>query len=380
MRRSRSAYSLNRLPRILLFVGCCALAMAQTGRIRAGDRGAGDLTPPLRPAGHATGYPAQAAIPTLPSGTAPTDFVELRRSRCFGACPAYTVRIQADGQVGWMGDKFVQAVGPRSKLVSPDTARPLLEKFRAAGFWSLCDRYDRGVTDVASATTVVHLGDREKSVTDRADDAPEWLRELDRQVDALADTHQWIHGDPRTERFFFNLDSDARGPKPGLTVLMQACARGDTGEVQRLLMPKPDVNAQDASGWTALIYASVAPRPEATQLLLDSGANPAISSYAGQTALMAAAVSFYEPRQKLQMLLTAGADVNAQDQDGKTALMYALGAQFGHPEVIALLLQAGARTDLRDAQGLTAKDYLEREAGRRRYQEQEAQQLRELLH
>lgn len=235
-----------------------------------------------------------------------------------------------------MGDKFVQAVGPRSKLVSPDTARPLVEKFRAAGFWSLCDRYDRGATDVASATTVVHLGDREKSVTDRADAAPEWLRELDRQVDALADTHQWIHGDPRTERFFFNLDSDARGPKPGLTVLMQASARGHTGEVQRLLMPKPDVNAQDA-------------------------------------------VSFYEPRQKLQMLLTAGADVNAQDQDGKTALMYALGAQFGHPEVIALLLQAGARTDLRDAQGLTAKDYLEREAGRRRYQEQEAQQLRELL-
>ena len=158
---------------------------------------------------------------------------------------------------------------------------------------------------------------------------------------------------------------------------MQASAHGSASEIQLLLAANADPNAQDASGWTALMYASLAPQPGVVPTLIDAGANPGIRSFAGQTALMAAATA-YDPEAKLQSLLAAGADVSAQDQDGKTALMYAIGPQVTRSDVIAFLLRSGARTDLRDAKGLTARDYLEQEATRRNDQAQ-VERLRQLL-
>jgi hypothetical protein len=363
-----------RTTRFLLLPACgFALLAAQANR-----RLAGDATPPSLPAVHSTGCPATPAGPPDNTQRAPTDFVELQRLDCFGQCPAYRIRIQASGQLTWMGEHYVQAAGASSGQVNPGDARALIEKFRVAGFWNLCRSYSRLITDAQTAKTIVHAGNQEKLVTNYAEAAPDWLPALDREIDALADTHHWIHGDSRTERFGVNLYWDAEGPKPGLTPLMQASARGRASEIQALIAAKADPNARDASGWTALMYASLAPQPEVVQALLDAGANPILSSFAGQTAVMAAAMSFYEPQRRLQSLLAAGADVNKQDQDGKTALMYTLPYQFMHPEVIAFLLQAGARADLRDARGLTARDYLEQEAARRNDQAQ-VEILRQLL-
>jgi hypothetical protein len=42
---------------------------------------------------------------------------------------------------------------------------------------------------------------RSKSVSDRANIAPDWLRKLDYQAEVLADVHRWIHGDPAMEVF-----------------------------------------------------------------------------------------------------------------------------------------------------------------------------------
>lgn len=347
---------------------------AQTGRRLASD-------PPqrLRPNVQTSGCPAESTVASATHSSEATDFVEVQRSSCFGACPAYKVRIQADGAIAWMGEHDVRHPGPSSSQSGADEARALIERFVAAGFWDLCATYNRPVTDLPTTITILSVGTQQKPVSDRADGAPDWLRELDREVDALSDTHQWIHGDARTEMFSFNLNSDARGPKPGWTGLMGASGRREAAEIQLLLAGNANVNAQDASGWTALMYATVARQPEALQMLLDAGANPAIASYTGQTAVMAAAMAFYAPERKLQSLLAARAKLDAQDLDGKTALMYAIERQFEQPDVIAFLLQAGARTDIRDSQGLTAKDYVEREAARRKNQEAQAERLRQLL-
>ncbi len=274
--------------------------------------------------------------------------------------------------------KFVQAAGDRTGQVKPEETRPLIEKFRAAGFWNLCAFYTRSVSDVPTATTMIQIGSQEKGVSDRADGAPDWLRELDREVDALADTHRWIHGDPQTENFAGHLSSDARGPKPGLTPLMQASGSGDLSQLEALLSVQADPNASDSSGWTALMFATQAQSPDAIRKLLDAGADPGQSSYQGETALMAAATAFFQPEEKLRLLLAAGAKVDASNRKGQTALIYAV-RQFDRAEgAVSMLIQSGARPDLRDGVGLTAEDYLEREA-RRRNQESPAEKLRQIL-
>jgi ankyrin repeat protein len=72
---------------------------------------------------------------------------------------------------------------------------------------------------------------------------------------------------------------------------MQAAAKGDINQIKKLLAPGANVNAQDQSGYTALMYASK-----------------------GSTDNAAAIVA---------ALLSAGAAGNAKDKRGNTALNWA---------------------------------------------------------
>src|SRR6266700_2451267 len=291
---------------------------------------------------------------------------------------------------------------PAGATIKPSDARALIEKFRAGGFWSLCSSYSASVSDASTVITTVHLGDQEKRVSNYFNTAPGWLQELENEIDALTDTHRWIHGDPRFETFASvrlpnttvnfalglvtpGFDADSRGQKPGLTPLMQAAGKGDISEIQKQLLAKADPNTQDSSGWTALMYATRANQPEGMKILLDAGANPNVRSYMGQTALMAVSNAYSSPLEKLRLLIAARTDTNAQDNDGHTTLMFAMYGSLIYndtdrgflerAELVSLLREAGARTDLRDASGLTVFDYLDTEARAYPYQKSPAEKL-----
>jgi ankyrin repeat protein len=240
--------------------------------------------------------------------------------------------------------------------------------------------------DEPTVVTTLHITGQEKRVSHGySSTAPSWLQSLEYEIDELADTHRWIHGDPRKE-FFANVRSDGFGPKPGLTALMKAAIAADVSQMQGLLAAKADPNAQDSSGWTALVYAAQGNKVgrvdartyssgiEAVKILLDSGANPNTQSFVGQTPLMAAVIAYYSPVEKARLLIAAGADVNVQDANGHTALIHVVHFSLGlngpgccyvqRAELCTLLRGAGARTDLRDASGLTVFDHLEQDLKR----------------
>jgi hypothetical protein len=357
-------------------VTACLVVTGQANR--TGESPADRLLRRLQPNVQSSGCPSGEGAIAPAEALGPNDFVEVRRTQCFGTCPAYTVRVRGDGQIAWQGENFVQLKGAASGRVDPREALLMIGKFRAAGMWSLCEKYDRNITDVPTTITTVHIGAQERVVFDRANGAPDWLRDLGREVDALADTHRWIHGDPQIETFVSLGAEDARGPKPLVTPLMQAVGNQDLGQVQKLLAAKANPNAQDSSGWTALIYAAVAPRPDMVKALLDAGADPNLRSYTGQTAIMAASKTPASPEGQLRRLIEARGDVNAQDKDGQTALMFAVD-QFERADLVSFLLTAGARVDLRDSEGRTVMDRLELEAKRRPSQKADYEELRRLL-
>jgi len=139
------------------------------------------------------------------------------------------------------------------------------------------------------------------------------------------------------------------------------------------------------------MYATnaIANQAEAVKILLDSGANPNVRSYMGQTALMALGNVFSSPLERLRLLLAARVDVNAQDNDGHTTLMFAMYGALSdedtsrifleRAEFVTLLRDAGARTDLRDASGRTVFDYLDIEAGPYPYRKSQGEKLRQIL-
>jgi hypothetical protein len=333
---------------------------------------------------------AGAAAPTQP--VAATDFVQVERTTCFGSCPQYSVRISGDGTVVWNGAQYVQVMGPATATVSPEKARALIERYRADGIYGLCDRYAVN-TDLPSVISTVRIAGQEKRVQNGSP-----LADLEKEVERLADAHRWLHGDPLTEVIDFrNLETDSyTGIKPGITPLMQASSRrGTASGVSALLTSKADPNAQDASGWTALMYAALANDASTVKALLEGGADPRLRSHSGWTPLMAqvavASIVSRDPIPAIRLLLAAGDDINATDRAGQTALMMTMARSLNierddtspramaRVNLAAFLRDSGARADIRDAAGKTALDLLKEEAARVPHPKAQFEKLRMIL-
>jgi ankyrin repeat protein len=109
--------------------------------------------------------------------------------------------------------------------------------------------------------------------------------------------------------------------------------------LERLLNEGADINEPQADGATALHWAVQWDDLATAELLLDRGANPAVSNRAGATPLRLAAINGNAAM--LSLLLAAGVDVNASlSTTGDTALMMA--ARTGKPDAVRVLLDVGA--------------------------------------
>jgi ankyrin repeat protein len=227
----------------------------------------------------------------------------------------------------------------------------------------------------------LHAAGREKHINDYFNGGPPLLQQFEGDIDALADSHRLIHGDPQKE-LIGNIRFDAAFAKPGVTPLMRAAVIADVTEMRRLLANGANPNDRDSSGWTPLFYASQGAKlgrvdattsstaVEGIKLLLAAGADPNIPSFMGETALMAAGTAYYGPLEKTQLLISGAANVDAQDKNGRTPLMSIIdGPSFAGPrnkyqeqvELCTALVRAGARVDLRASNGDTVFDILERQ-------------------
>ena len=275
----------------------------------------------------------------LPPAVITGDFVELERWN-------ETVRVGADGSIIWKQGKISQ-----TGHIDQVEAKSLLEQFRTQAVWGLCENYyQAGLMDGGWSSFKVRIGGREKSVSEYGDVAPRIFREVELAVDAAANTHQWRHGDPKTESIV-EITWEYL-PKPGKTKLMDAAQSGDKEEFQAALAAGDKLTDTDASGWTPLMYAAGSYGNSGESELLKAGVNVNARSKRGETALMASAVTGMADED----LLKAGADVNAVNDVGMTALM--LLVQRGDPDEIEILLKAGADARKKDASGRTALDYL----------------------
>ena len=158
--------------------------------------------PTANPAGRPTNAPTPASTATAarsPSGTpiGDIDFVviTLERGPCFGGCPVYKVTLRGTGEVTWEGTRFVKVMGPASAKVNPDAVRGLLDELVRAGYFDMSDKYTKAnATDMPSAVTSVTLSGRAKTINHYYGDfsAPKALTDLEKRIDEVAGTAQWI--------------------------------------------------------------------------------------------------------------------------------------------------------------------------------------------
>jgi ankyrin repeat protein len=114
------------------------------------------------------------------------------------------------------------------------------------------------------------------------------------------------------------------------------------------------INAADADGRTALMYAAFNGLAECVRWLLDRGAAVGAREYVGRTALMFASSGPFP--ETAQLLLDFGSNPNDADEyEGWTPLMFA--AAEGQLGVIRVLLDHGAIPSAVDMDGDVAADH-----------------------
>jgi hypothetical protein len=127
--------------------------------------------------------------------------IRLSRSGCFGSCPGYSVKIQGDGTISYKGNWYVLIEGEHTAHISPEAARQLLSRFRAANFFALKGEYRAGVTDNPTYSLELVVGSRKKVVTDYVGEwvgMPNSVTELEDAVDQAADSARWVTASSQT--------------------------------------------------------------------------------------------------------------------------------------------------------------------------------------
>ena len=129
----------------------------------------------------------------------------------------------------------------------------------------------------------------------------------------------------------------------GSTALLWASYRDDTESAKLLIRARANVNAANDLGVTPLWTASQNGSSAMVRTLLEAGANPNAALLAGETPGMVAARSGYA--EIVEQLLVKGANANARGARGQTALMWAVAQK--HPGVVKVLLAHGADVQAR---------------------------------
>jgi uncharacterized protein len=124
----------------------------------------------------------------------------------------------------------------------------------------------------------------------------------------------------------------------GEPALITAVRSGDVKVVQTLLTSRPDVNARQGDGATALHWAAHLDDVKTARLLLRAGARPGLADDTGATPLYLACTN--RNAEMVETLLGAGADANAALLNGETVLMTC--ARTGDARAVAALLARGA--------------------------------------
>lgn len=129
--------------------------------------------------------------------------IRLKRTRCYGPCPSYSVEVHGNGEVEFSGISNVSSPGRHSTKISKELVQQLVAAFREANYFSLRDEYVAPITDLPTFTTSIEFDNSRKSVKDYAGSRagmPDALMDLEDNIDRIAGTEKWIKGNGQSDQ------------------------------------------------------------------------------------------------------------------------------------------------------------------------------------
>jgi hypothetical protein len=121
--------------------------------------------------------------------------IRLEKSSCLGSCPAYSLEINANGEVSYEGHYAVGAIGSRKSSISQQELRQLVVRFESADFFACAPGMTLGLAnDAHNITLAVSVdGATAKVAWYKEGQVPKRVMELEAEVDRVANTAQWVN-------------------------------------------------------------------------------------------------------------------------------------------------------------------------------------------
>ena len=289
--------------------------------------------------------------------------INLKRSGCFGTCPAYTVTITGDGSVEYVGAYYVAISGTHRSRVTPAETRALYDTFRTADFFNTFDTYRAGVTDNPAYAVRIAYDGKEKSVIDYVGPMigmPKEITEIEKEIDRVAKTKKWITGDESTVASLQAEGWDFKAKDEEHLSLIAAAGRSHNPDLVRGLLAA-GLTADTVWGCNAVGSAARAGDASTVQMLIAAGApvHWDVPEGTAETCDALHSASLGGSPQIVRTILTRNPDVNWQSRGvGPTALMLAAAGRCAkeatdcnRAKVVELLINAGADVNLRDENG-----------------------------
>ena len=117
--------------------------------------------------------------------------IGLERTRCYGACPAYSVIIKEDGRFEYEGFSYVKRKGKYTGAVNRFALNQLFQFIRDVDYMSLGESYSRDITDQATTYTCVVMKEKRKVIRNYANAGPTKLWAVEQLIDKLILSASW---------------------------------------------------------------------------------------------------------------------------------------------------------------------------------------------
>ncbi|MDP6908685.1 MAG: DUF6438 domain-containing protein [Flavobacteriales bacterium] len=119
-----------------------------------------------------------------PINLKPVLLASIQRTACYGQCPMYKTTYMNNGQVTYVGKRFVEKIGTYSALLDTDEINSIKEMVEEYNYFELDSLYPTPISDFPSCITEVQINGKHKRVIDRRN-PPEDLKSFEKFLDSL---------------------------------------------------------------------------------------------------------------------------------------------------------------------------------------------------
>ena len=117
----------------------------------------------------------------------PQLLASIQRTGCYGQCPMYKATFMDNGEVNYVGKRFVEKVGTYAGLISEDQLSEIKSKLVEFDYFNLDSLYPTPIADFPSCITKARSNGVSKKVIDRRN-PPKNLKAFEKYLDSVLET------------------------------------------------------------------------------------------------------------------------------------------------------------------------------------------------